>query len=420
MINKNTKVTDTGVNYLHKKHLIIVPSYQRIQSTEELLVAIGENEHKSHFDVLVSVDKPPTLKIENAFIELFNQQQVQYVIRSTNLGLKKHIFTLMIESLVAYETITIIEDDILISKKSLEYTLAAIKFFTKTKDVVPCLSLYCPSSNEFNFNPFTPIRNGMENFFMQVPSSWGQTFFTSELTKFFRWLAETPTDQQRWSSLKMPRQVEMWSSQSWKLDYYRYIVSKNLFVCYPYNSHSTNRGIDIGTHHKDPTFAFDVTLASCDYSVKECNFVDITRGIKYDPFFELIVDDRFSSVNCLDNNLELEFNINGLKTKTHNMGKDYIINIVEGKNLKRINAEKSFPCIIKPYELNIFDSHIKNPVGTHLVITKMKDFPEKFIKSPLLHYINTNLFNRSVQIEIFLKLFKRYASKLIAKTCRIS
>ena len=121
---------------------------------------------------------------------------------------------------------------------------------------------------------------------MQFAQSWGQCWSRKMWNDFYHWYLLNENFD--FSSVKaIPHFVRNWSSKSWLKFFIAYIVDENKFFVYPYKSLSTNFG-DAGTHVINNNTKSQVPLFM--FSKMYSNLPDVAFGVKYDVFFERILD----------------------------------------------------------------------------------------------------------------------------------
>ena len=119
-----------------------------------------------------------------------------------------------------------LEDDLEVSPHFYEYTIEAIEFYQSEN--IAGISLYSYAIAESSFQPFHAVEDGMDNYFMQFPSSWGQCFAAEQWDGFEDFISENT-----FSKVTYPAFVNAWKSESWKKDFLGYMLHNDSYFVYP-------------------------------------------------------------------------------------------------------------------------------------------------------------------------------------------
>ena len=354
---------------IYRNIAIVIVTYNRPSSLNRILRSIYSADYLGldSIDLIISCDFSGSKDCENIANEFeWNHGHKIVKAHEQNLGLRAHI--LYCGDLVKnYDGIIMLEDDLWVAPNFYKYVVQADLFF-KNNDKIGQISLYNNEIDEFSYSRFIPLNQNADNYFMQVPSSWGQ-FWTKEQWFGFKKHYDNGDIEIDSNSMLPDWVIENWSASSWKKYFYNYLVKNDLFVVYPYKSLSTNFG-DSGTHHKAKHLFYQSTI---DYSLNDFNFIDFENSrVIYDYHFELhknIIIGFFKEDNILD----IEFDINGMKN----------INKISSKYLLSSkfcsNPIQKFGEDLLPQELNI---KFKNE-GEFYALGLTKDFDSKIPKKKI-------------------------------------
>ncbi|WKN40438.1 hypothetical protein [Tunicatimonas pelagia] len=171
-----------------------------------------------------------------------------------NLGLRNHIISCGDLS-ETYGAVIVLEDDCYVSRNFYNYALQSVEFFDEDENIAS-IALYSNRINENVLLPFEPLYDGYDNYFMQVPCSWGQIWTQQQWRSFKSFYNKEPVIS---SSDNIPERIKKWSESSWKKYFYKYLVDEEKFVAYPILSHSTNFA-DAGEHLQQANSYFQVGL----------------------------------------------------------------------------------------------------------------------------------------------------------------
>lgn len=214
--------------------------------------------------------------------------------RSERLGLKNHILACG-DLTERFGSVIVLEDDLLVAPGFYAFAREACAFY-ETDPRIAGTSLYSFLYNEFGGFPFIPMDDGLDLYFVQSGSSWGQTWTHGQWTRFRGWMesdrvAAIPGD------VRIPEAVRAWPDQSWKRLFNAYLVDTNTYIAVPRISKSTNMG-DEGTHFPclQTHFATPLPIRPRKLSLPA---LDDSLS-RYDAYFELEPD-------CLNRAMETPF-----------------------------------------------------------------------------------------------------------------
>ncbi|MCK4919700.1 MAG: glycosyltransferase family 2 protein [Bacteroidales bacterium] len=271
-----------------KNPVIVVVAFNRPNSLSRLLENLNTANYSQYtnVDVIISIDggaNTNVLKIAEEFQWNFGTKEIIYC--KTNIGLKKHI--LQCGDLTRkFDSIILLEDDLVVSPEFYNYVTSALEFY-KNEDYVAGIALYSYQYAETSFLPFQPIKDGFDNYFMQVPCSWGQAWTQKQWNKF-RDVDEKELEINE--NDRIPVVVKEWSQNSWKKIFFKYLVLSSRFFVYPYDSFSSNYA-DTGTNASENNNFYQVRLV---HSInRDFNFSTINQTISlYDQYFEFIITSK--------------------------------------------------------------------------------------------------------------------------------
>lgn len=264
---------------------IVVVTFNRLASLQRVLNSLSKAIYIGYEDIplILSIDggaPGDVVKFVDAFIWKYGCKRV--IKHSHNLGLRKHVISCG-DLTREYESIILLEDDLLLSPNFYDYSFHALNYYSDDKSIAG-ISLYSYRINENIYLPFEPLQDGNDVFFMQIPSSWGQIWSKAQWDSFKEFYNTIPliTEED-----KLPTNVKNWPESSWKKYFYKYLIVYDLYFVYPQYSYSTNFG-ESG-HHLD----FDINYLQVplvngiiNNPFKFIRFVD--GNVKYDAYYELL------------------------------------------------------------------------------------------------------------------------------------
>ena len=262
-------------------YAVVVVAYNRPNETRRLIDSILASDFCGDpVDLILSVDKGPRQEEVISACEKIGWPHGEYRIikRPEKMGLRPHILSCG-ELTKEYDGIILLEDDLLVSPLFYRFAKGAMEFY-RDDDRVAQISLYAYAVNEFVSRPFSPAKNELDVYAMQVTQSWGECWTKSMWEHFAR--SEFYGASVCPSRKDLPQNVNKWKENSWKKNFTNYIVSEKKYVIYPYTSLTTNYTIS-GEHSREEVADYHVVLQEGDPSFA---FGALDHCVKYDAFFE--------------------------------------------------------------------------------------------------------------------------------------
>ena len=263
---------------------IVISTYNRDNSLNRLLGSLARADYPGELEIplIISIDKSSNenvAKVADDFKWPFGPKEI--IEHEENLGLRRHILFCGDLS-ERFGSIILLEDDLYVSPYFYNYTLKSLDFFSNEPSVAG-ISLFNHVFNETAKRSFIPIEDGFDNYFIQLPSSWGQVWTAMQWKYFKNWYEKFSKEKVTFED-RIPNDVANWPESSWKKYFIKYMVVNDLYFSFPRISLSTNF-MDPGTHHKGKLH----TLQVCLQNVKrEYNFsLPEESNAIYDCFCEL-------------------------------------------------------------------------------------------------------------------------------------
>jgi len=354
---------------------IIVVGYYRLDSVKRITSSILASSYsKDNITLYYSLDysnhQDSILKYLDTVTWKYGD--VEVIVHPSRLGLREHILKCGDLS-QNHDAIILLEDDLYVSKDFYNYATQSLNFY-KDETRVAGIALYAAQFIEIHEMSFMPLKSKWDSYFMQIPCSWGQAWTREQWTRFRDWYNQNNTDEIFRKKI-IPEDVLLWPKTSWKKFYYQYMVEKNLYFTYPYDSHTTNFS-DIGENIDDKRTFLQVELSQkkgIDYLFQDYN----DSMIKYDHVGEPLAA-MFTSLNQTVNLDDLTVDLYGNKD-LENVKTEYILT-------SKLASEpiRSFARKLKPHELNI----IQNISGNEIRLAKISNCEnkKKYRKSELSYY----------------------------------
>lgn len=315
---------------------IVVLAYRRAAALGRLLRSLASAVYEIRPTLVISVEYGASSEVLE-LVENFHIDGLEKVVIKNNkkLGLREHV--LKCGDLTAlYGSIILLEDDLVVDKYFYQYALNAINFY-KDENRVAGIGLYSYGRNEWANLPFCPMRNGYSAYFMQVPCSWGQCWTYEQWISFKEWYQGKDEDQVK-GNILLPDSVRSWPESSWKKYFFSYMVERNKYFLYPYDSYTTNCSDAGGEHIIGGTIFHQVALS---YQKRGpdlfhfCLFDD--NVISYDAFMEPDGDYIYELLGFEKKDVVIDFQ--GTKSVELIENSKYVVSPFRvGKLIKQFNA----------------------------------------------------------------------------------
>ncbi|TGK09948.1 glycosyltransferase family 2 protein [Leptospira fletcheri] len=280
-------------------------AYRRLAHTKRTIEALLENAESKYSEIFLFCDGPKNKEVEDSVLEVRNYlsivsgfKSVKLIFRERNLGLAKSILTGVTEVLAQYDSVIVLEDDIVTHPQFLTYMNYYLKLY-ENDDRISCISGYS-----------YPIADLPEFFFLKGADCWGWASWSrvwsrlnsngsellhqiegKNLENDFDFYDSFPYTQ-------MLRDQIQGKNDSWAIRWYADCFLKNLLCLYPGRSLVQNIGLDLtGTHSglnmdlspevSKSRFLFTPNLKVEESIVAKKKFARYFKPRKF-PFFRLI------------------------------------------------------------------------------------------------------------------------------------
>jgi glycosyltransferase involved in cell wall biosynthesis len=266
---------------------IVVVAFNRPEALSRLLRSVASANYGNFTDIplVISIDgggnkNKDVQNIAHTFTWKYGEKEV--ITHPENLGLRNHIISCG-DLLNKFERQIVLEEDCFVSPNYYDFAFKSLTFYNTEKKVAG-ISLYSYLYYESFGTVFTPLIDGYDTYFMQVPSSLGQIWTKEQWFGFKAWYNTNPEIGE---NDKIPEKVKTWPENSWKKYFYKYMVENDLFFVYPHIAFTTNFG-DTGTHFPEKTQIYQVNIEYYEKG-KSYNFPQFANSNnKYDSYFEIL------------------------------------------------------------------------------------------------------------------------------------
>lgn len=361
---------------------VIAVAHRRLDALKRLLASIESSNVPASLDVrlVISVDGDPSEEVR-AFVRNYRSQKfvTENIIRTQNLGLREHILVCgdMSEN---YDGVIVLEDDIVVADSFLYFAAAAIEH-SLGQEKMAGISLYSYEWNELAAMPFQALRDGSDAYLMQVVSSSGQAWTRSQWRAFRSWYSVNSVLSPS-QTLSLPQVIADWPDSSWKKYFSAYMIERDLYFLYPYDSYSTNFS-DPGGVHASETHAHQVAMKAPNDKKLNFNFVqDFDGSVRYDAYMEPD-SDRFDLV-FEGKKITPIIDFTGAKNLSLYDEDAFILTTTQPKVYS-----KSFSICMRPIELNImFESHRNSRDYIYLThVNRIDNKRRAFVRARLLMHM---------------------------------
>lgn len=323
-----------------KKGLItlVVVGYNRPDSIRRILGSLEQADYDyEDIRLVVSIDHSGMEEVVRTAEEcVWSHGSKEVFYRSERLGLRKHIISCgdMTEK---YGSVMILEDDLFVSPDFYNYAMQALERYGDDPRIAG-ISLNTKRELLESPYPFFPLHTGYDVYFQQFASSWGQVWNRRMWADFKEWYEQNQTLPR---NVNVPLTVLNYPETSWAKFYQTYVVEKNKFYVFSYDSLTTNFG-DAGEHFNHDSSAFQSVLF---YGKKEYRMPAFEDGVKYDIFGEPLGLGKVLEVP------EEELTCDFWGRKQEASYKRYLLTCCR----RPYKVVKQFSMCMKPMELNVME-----------------------------------------------------------------
>lgn len=336
---------------------IVIPAYNRPHTLKRLLNSLQAAEYPTNVQIPLVISIDPENDVPNRYVRevadsfVWKHGPKDIKLHSEHLGLLENFYYCGNLTQV-YGSIIFLEDELFVSRTFYHYAVQALNFF-KDDARIGGISLYCYNRNGFTHDPFVPLADGSDIFFLQTPSILGQAWSYDQWKKFTDWRA----NQSNVYPEPADNLHDLW--MQFATDEYfpiltKYLAATKQFYVFPRISYITGFG-DAGVHITSSTSYYQVPLQRGQFDISLRLFEE-SEAI-YDSFMELSPECLKCLVPSL-NHIDFDVDLNATKA-IHNLTRDYVLTTRACKN-----PIKTFSLTMHPLEANlVFDME---GTGIHL------------------------------------------------------
>ena len=214
-----------------------------------------------------------------------------------------------------FGSVVLLEDDLTVAPPFYDFASQVLQAYGDDG----CIGGFCLYGlwlNGFTLEPFTPIEDGNDVFFLRVPHTQGLCFSAKQWTGFEEW---SRTGQVREHPALHPAFLRF-ATDEWFPSLASYLAETGRFFCFPRVSHTVGWG-DAGAHFDSGTawFQTPIQLGQRDYRLLPLD----EAAAAYDGFFELLPD-RLQRIAPALQGLDFDVDLNATKRPT-NLRSDHVL-----------------------------------------------------------------------------------------------
>jgi hypothetical protein len=296
---------------------IVVPAFNRPDSLERLLASLRLADYPDSARLVISVDRAagnaPDPRNEAArqvaLGAAWPHGPKEVIVHDTPQGLIGNVFFCggLAER---YGAVILLEDDLVVSRQFYRYAAQALDRYADDERIGG-ISLNALWFNGYTHQPFIPLMDGSDVFFLPVAWYQGQAYSAGQWARFREWLAlgrPRPTADGPLHDL-----FAQFPQTDWFPIKTLYLVETGQVYAFPRESMTSNYG-DAGTHFRRPTSFFQVPLQHLRQQF-DLRPLDEALAV-YDSFYEL-QPDRLARLTNRLSGIECDFDLYATKSARH-------------------------------------------------------------------------------------------------------
>ncbi len=322
---------------------LVVIAYQRPSALSRLLTSLAAATYPEGVEVplVISIDRGPggpsaeVVAMAEAFEWRCGPKQV--VEQPQRLGLVGH-FRECGRLSRRFDSVILLEDDLTVAPPFYQFASQALSSYARDERIAG-VCLYGLWFNGFTREPFEPLADGADAFFLQLPYTQGLAFTAAQWQRFDEWWPEGPLS----SHPDLHPAFLGFGAAEWLPALAAYTATQQRYFCFPRVSLTVAWG-DAGSHFDAATgwLQAPVQLRSEGYRLAP---LDDSLAV-YDSFFELLPE-RLRRLAPHLPDVPFDIDLNATKQPV-NLHDEYVLTT---RRVRR--ALVSFGLRMRPPELNV-------------------------------------------------------------------
>ncbi len=343
------------------KPAIVVNAFNRPQALKRLLDSLLRADYPGEGGVrlILSIDcgqddgHRRVTELARDFDWPFGPKEV--IEPSRHLGLVDH-FYFCGELSKSHASIVYLEDDLIVSPAFYSFASQALDFY-REEPRLAAVSLYALWFNGYTQQPFIPLQDGADVFFLQVPYTQGLGFTAGQWQTFTDW--RTASGDSSVDSDQLHDSFLHFAPDEWFPRLAKFVVETGRLILYPRIS-LTSGGGDAGTHFGTASVFFQTPLQGHQETYR-FQTLDQAEAV-YDSFFE-ILPSRLDRLTPVFHGHEYTVDLYGTKS-SRQIKTEYVLT---SRSCRQ--AELSFAKSMWPMEANV----IQGLPGNEIFFTRSQD-----------------------------------------------
>jgi hypothetical protein len=327
---------------------VVISAFNRPASLRRLLASLGRATYspQGRVRLVISVDagdtaaRAETVSVAHSAEWPFGPKDV--IAHTQPLGLIGNVF-FCLGLTQTYGDVIHLEDDFSVGRSFYAYASQALSFY-RDDDRIANVSLYALWFNGYTHEPFVPLPDDGDVFFLNMPFIQGQAWTREGWGRFDRWRAQ----HDPWPSVAdgLHPMFERFPKTDWYPMLAKYAVTTGRFTVYPRVSLCVGMG-ETGTHFTRRTAFFHTPLqeSQSDFRFKR---LDDSLAV-YDSFFEL-QPNRMNRLTDVLQGFDYDMDLYATKAPRH-LRTPHVLT-----TRPCARAERSFGLGRWPMEMNVADA----------------------------------------------------------------
>lgn len=303
---------------------IAIPAFNRPDALARLLASLTAAEIPAATPLILAIDQPAeernrqghadVLALARAFVWPHGPKHL--IIQPQPMGLVGNVFFAGALS-SEYGAIILLEDDLVVSRRFYGYAQQALSYYAGESRLAG-ISLNTLWFNGFTHQPFIPLLDDGDVYFLQLSTPQGQVYTAAQWAHFAGWLGSN--GRQVTLDDNVHELFATFPPDDWLATKAKYLAAANKYYVYPRESLTTNFGLP-GTHFAQATAQFQMPLQQFR---REFRFLSLDSAVAvYDGFYE-ILPDRLSRMAPGLSAMELDVDLYASKAARH-LRAEYIL-----------------------------------------------------------------------------------------------
>jgi hypothetical protein len=339
---------------------VVVVAYNRPDALSRLLNSLDAADYPNPVPLIISIDRggtgisPAVSHIAEGFAWRYGSKRV--IERREHLGVVGHFYACG-DMTAELGSMVLLEDDLSVSPAYYGFASSALNAYGSDERIAGTC-LYALSFNGFTQDPFLPIDDGSDVFFLALPYTQGLAF-SAEQWAWFRGFDPAMPSKDNNRRLPMHPAFQRFPPDEWFPRLAEYVAASERYFCYPRSSLSTGWG-DEGAHFDQASSWFQTPLKAAGGSFRLSNPEEALAV--YDSYFE-ILPERLRRLGAGSNDGEFEVDL--YATKAPGVARHSLI--LTSRPARR--ALRTYGLRMYPPELNF----VYGVAGTEVSLARVED-----------------------------------------------